>query len=306
MARDVELRIESLAAIVLDASRPPTLRPKLRRSRALAIDGLGAIVLGARPVSAGRQLALSLGATFALHGGFGLGALWWAPTEAVQTSAPRSPPLRIDHVVDLTPPEPPPADEPPPPEPPRMPIAEPALRQASAPAEPPREAVPSPPAEAGQVLAADEEATQPIDFTGFDISTGGGKRYAGGVTASSGTNARAVHASHIDRADSLAMANRAQRHSLARPVGLPAREWPCPWPREADALSGKAQTVVIRVVVRPDGSVASADLVSDPGFGFGRAALACARTQAFEPARDREGQPVTATSPPVRIGFTRD
>jgi protein TonB len=63
--------------------------------------------------------------------------------------------------------------------------------------------------------------------------------------------------------------------------------------------------VVIRAVVRADGAVASAELISDPGYGFGEIALACARQQRFPAATDDHGRPITATSPPIRVKFTR-
>ncbi|WP_437587945.1 energy transducer TonB [Sorangium sp. So ce1000] len=65
------------------------------------------------------------------------------------------------------------------------------------------------------------------------------------------------------------------------------------------------QTVVIRAVVRADGTVASAELLSDPGYGFGQMSLACVRRQRFVPAADEEGRPITATSPPIRVRFPR-
>jgi protein TonB len=46
-------------------------------------------------------------------------------------------------------------------------------------------------------------------------------------------------------------------------------------------------------------------LVADPGVGFGRAALACARRTHFQPARDAAGAPTAAWSSPIRVHFTR-
>jgi outer membrane biosynthesis protein TonB len=62
---------------------------------------------------------------------------------------------------------------------------------------------------------------------------------------------------------------------------------------------------VIRVVVRPDGTVTRAELLSDPGSGFGEVALSCARSSRFQPATDADGRAITATSPPVHVRFTR-
>jgi len=88
-------------------------------------------------------------------------------------------------------------------------------------------------------------------------------------------------------------------------VSLAHHDWACPWPHEADNQQIDEQTVVIQVVVGPDGSVESATLLSDPGHGFGQAAIACALRTRFTPARDREGRPTRATSPAVLVRFTR-
>jgi protein TonB len=92
---------------------------------------------------------------------------------------------------------------------------------------------------------------------------------------------------------------------LTRSVRLPARNWRCPWPRQADALGIDEQTVVLSVAVDARGRVTAAELVRDPGHGFGTAALGCARQARFEPALGRDGQPVAAQSPPIRVRFTR-
>ena len=55
----------------------------------------------------------------------------------------------------------------------------------------------------------------------------------------------------------------------------------------------------IKVSVSPDGSVADVQAVSDPGFGFGRRAMQCARTRVkFEPALDSAGRPIRARRRP--------
>jgi protein TonB len=88
-------------------------------------------------------------------------------------------------------------------------------------------------------------------------------------------------------------------------ISLPDQTWSCPWPRQADAEQIDEQVVVIRVVVSARGVVESAWLVSDPGHGFGEAALACAKKTRFTPARDRSGESLRATSPPIRVRFSR-
>jgi protein TonB len=88
-------------------------------------------------------------------------------------------------------------------------------------------------------------------------------------------------------------------------VGNPREDWRCPWPLEAEPLSVVEQVVALRVVVRVDGTVASSEVVSDPGYGFGAVAAACARRQRFSPATDGAGRPIPATSPLIHVTFTR-
>jgi protein TonB len=88
-------------------------------------------------------------------------------------------------------------------------------------------------------------------------------------------------------------------------VSLPNQNWSCPWPHEADAEKIDEETATIRVVVSTTGTVESVTVVSDPGHGFGPAAVACALRTRFMPARDREGRPVRAASPPILVRFTR-
>jgi periplasmic protein TonB len=88
-------------------------------------------------------------------------------------------------------------------------------------------------------------------------------------------------------------------------VSLEGQNWSCPWPPEADSERIDDQTVVIRVVVDPNGSVRSAEIVVEPGHGFGKAAATCALNTRFTPAHDRDGNAVRARSPPIRVRFTR-
>jgi protein TonB len=46
-------------------------------------------------------------------------------------------------------------------------------------------------------------------------------------------------------------------------------------------------------------------VVSDPGHGFGRAARMCALGRRYTPGNDRAGQPITGTTPPIKVRFTR-
>jgi protein TonB len=296
----IELRRDSVAAIVLDASRCRVSRT-YPTNGSLLPNSLASIVLG--DVGSRRVHSIGAGLLGAAVLYVGIAAtMRWSGDRSAHAIAHAAKPLQIDHVLDLDPPASPdpPTELPKVPEAPR-PRAEPAPRTALAPRD--HSPNPSAPAVAGQVVAAEPEAAEALDFTSFDIATGQGREYAGGVTASSGTNTTAVHSPRVDRDARPGATGGAG--SRARPVGLPATDWSCPWPHEADALSIDEETVVIRVVVRPNGAVVSADLVSDPGHGFGPVALACARSQRFPPALDDAGAPITATSPPVRVHFTR-
>jgi protein TonB len=204
--------------------------------------------------------------------------------------------IAMERAVEVTPP-PPPAAPPPPapaaPESPRVPVP----RSVRAPRA--QEAHATPPAQAGQLAAVSAE---PADFTGTAFIVGSGTSYAGGATTGSGTSRKAalgpVAPEGSRNASSVA-------HSRARAVALDQAAWNCPWPAEADAEQINEQTVVLRATVRADGRADRVDVLSDPGFGFGDAARACALRTRFEPARDTAGQPIPSQSPPIRVHFYR-
>ncbi|MCK8498060.1 TonB family protein [Myxococcus fulvus] len=230
------------------------------------------------------------------------------PTDGVvawhgwKSSSERPPPvatphkqvIQVDHEVDLNPPPPPP--------PQRVARADPPAPRVKTPSPAPRDSVRparAEPARAGAVVTAKEPAA-PLDFTDFDMTTGDAPRYAGGVTASTGRSTTAVNTVLAGDGEGTGTGG-----SRARSIQLSARSWSCPWPKEADTLRIDDQTVVLRVSVDAYGEVTSAELVSDPGHGFGQAALACARKARFDTALDREGRPYAAVSPPIRVRFVR-
>jgi periplasmic protein TonB len=92
--------------------------------------------------------------------------------------------------------------------------------------------------------------------------------------------------------------------SRARRVGLLARDWRCPWPREAAASDSRLETVVLQITVEATGRARTATVTHDPGSGFGPAAVACAVTTPFLPALDSSGTPIPAQST-IRVRFTR-
>jgi len=199
-----------------------------------------------------------------------------------------------ERAVDLSPPPPPP---PPAEPPPSVPAVVSAPRPVHAPA---RAAAPSAPARAGKLTAV---ANEPADFTGGAFVVGGAATFPGGVTATSG---KATAPGTSGAPSGIAGdAIRAHAPSRARAVSLDQAAWSCPWPAEADAEQVNEKTVVLRVRVRPDGRAETVEVVSDPGFGFGAAARACAVATRFEPARDDDGHPIAALSAPIRVHFFR-
>jgi protein TonB len=251
-------------------------------------EGIAAIVLGERARPRRRLLWGAFLAAGAAHAGLALGA-FGGKTPPRAAAKPREV-LRVDHVVDLTPPPPPP---PPPPRVTRAP------KEPPQPAEPTLAPPPPAPAQAGTVVAAEDDSQQPVEFT--DIVAGQGPGFAGGVTATDGTSSKAVHAANVVRGG----APGGTGQSLARSVGPPALDWSCPWPPEAEDLAMDEETVVLRVTVRPDGAVTAVEVMTDPGHGFGRVARECARAYRFPPALDDGGHPIVAMSPPIRVTFTR-
>lgn len=208
---------------------------------------------------------------------------------------------RVD-VIELAPPPPAPVPQTPPETPPMADVAPP----------PPRERLPRttratktppPPAQAGQVVAQEPSASDTVDLSGETFVTGTASAYAGGTTTARGTNSVAVTTRTVDPH---ATPTRAPGEpDRSNPVHLEADEWQCAWPREADEEQIDEQFVVLRVFVGESGRAVSANLVSDPGHGFGTAAVACAMRTRFTPARDSRGVPMATSSPPIRVRFTR-
>ncbi|ACY14568.1 energy transducer TonB [Haliangium ochraceum] len=304
-----ELDASSIAGIVLPPPQRRAASAACQR-RELPAGSPAALVLGSQRRSARPWLA-ALSTAAALHLGAGTALVVGHTSAPAVAPAPEQRTVRIDHVVDLAPPPaelPPPAPAEPPPPPAEAPPPPAAAPPARAPARAQAQAAARAPAQAGKVLAQEPSAEAPLDFTGFDIATGEGVQFAGGVTASSGTSEQAVHGAGVAAGGSASAAaadTGADVSSRARPVSLRARDWSCPWPRAADVLSIDEQVVLLRLVVRADGSVASATTLSDPGYGFAEAALQCARSHRFQPATDAAGEPVLSTSPPIRVTFVR-
>lgn len=201
-----------------------------------------------------------------------------------------------DQVIELaTPPTP---EPPPPPVAPRHTVHTPSSSPSSAAQAPPP--TPPPPAEAAAVVVQEVDEDAPVDLTGTTVVTGKAVTTGPHVV---GAPLAAPSASLI--APSPAPSPPAPIVSQSRPVQLDTARWRCAWPDEATSQDIDEQAVVLRVVVLADGSVEAAQLIDDPGHGFGRAALACAKRTSFTPALDPGGRPTRALSPPIRVRFTR-
>lgn len=176
----------------------------------------------------------------------------------------------------------------------------------------PAEAPPPAAAEAAQVLTADPEPDAPLDLTSEGFISGTGTRFAGGVTAGSGTAKTAVR----DRGATGAGVVGAQGppsptpvpvQDKSRPAGLPVgANWSnCPFPPEADAEQIHQAAVRIVVFVDLSGTPTSVSVLSDPGFGFGRQAQKCAMRFKYPVGLDKFGKPVASATKPFRVTFTR-
>ena len=216
-----------------------------------------------------------------------------------------------------TPEPPPPTPEPPPPTPePATPVPQPKTvtvppREPSPPASPPViedapppvDTQPAPPAAAGEIIDAEVDPAAPVDFTGDTFISGNAAAFVGGVSASAGTNPVPVYSGEVDPNAEPNL--RPGQESLARSVGLAPGAWRCRWPAQAVAQDVYEQFVVLRVVVRADGSAKDVMVVDDPGHGFAEAAIACAKRTRFLPAQNSAGRAIQKRSPPIRVRFTR-
>jgi protein TonB len=273
--------------VVLEAVRAP-------KRRVLCFAGVGALVLHI----GGAAVALALAA----HADV-------AKPHRVKAM------VVVDHVVDLTPPpapkveEPPPApppEAPPPPPPPVKPKikaakeappapppeAPPVPENAPEPEKPPSE--PPPAAQAAQVVAADHGAED-----AFKVVTGSGSSFAGGTTTASGTGTQANHTGQIGTGNG-------NGYSKARAPQVASRNWPCGWPSEAEDLDIEEMYVTVKAVVKANGELGDVKVLQDPGYGFAKRAVWCARTKVrFDPALDANGSPIEGETPPMRVKFER-
>lgn len=94
--------------------------------------------------------------------------------------------------------------------------------------------------------------------------------------------------------------------SLARNAAPGGRNvWACAFPPEANVAQVDRAAVVVQVTVDASGKPVSARVLSDPGYGFGAAAVKCALAKVYFPALDSAGRPIEGVTPPIRVTYMR-
>jgi protein TonB len=221
----------------------------------------------------------------------------------IQRAAFLSEMIEIEEPPAPPPPAPPPTVEEPPPPAPKV-AMKPAPIAPRAPEPEPPPAAAAAAAQAAQVLAQAPQ-DEVLDF-GETVVQGDSAQFAGGVTESGGTSAKAVRDTRartggIEGGTGTATSgiDRSRSASLAG-----AAVWDCPFPEEADDEGIDEAVVTLRVRVALDGTLEAVDVARDPGTGFGREARRCARDKRWQPARDRAGTPVASQSM-INVRFSR-
>jgi protein TonB len=168
-------------------------------------------------------------------------------------------------------------------------------------------AEPAPAAKAAQILAQNPD-NEVLNFGDNVFITGESDRYSGGATTSKGTNDKPPVQARVASGGTgtgQAPAPQIMAVDLSRTAQLAGSgEWRCPFPPEADSDQVDEAAAIIEVVVGADGKAQRANILSDPGHGFGREAKQCAMREAYVPAMDREGHNV-ASSKKFRVKFER-
>lgn len=217
--------------------------------------------------------------------------------------------------VDLAPkpkvaiPPPKPIEAPPEPAPAPAPI-----KAAPKPKDDPYDQPPPAPALASKVLVKNDDPNEKLDFTkdGFTTNDHGTATY--GQQSAQGKGDKPVVAPNANINGVPGGTGTGTAPVQAPPPGpdrsappglVGGTAWSCPFPPEADADQIDQAVATIVVQVRADGSPLSVTVTGDPGHGFGRAARICALGKRFSPALDRNGNPVSGTTPPIRVRFNR-
>ncbi|MBX3181229.1 MAG: hypothetical protein KIT72_14880 [Polyangiaceae bacterium] len=215
----------------------------------------------------------------------------------------------IDIVMDEAKPEPAPEPEP-------EPEAEPEAPPPDTPP-PPAQAAPAAAAQAGRVLEAAPAAGDAVeDMTDFTMVQGDGDRFAGGTTAAHGTSKEAVRNPVVGKdgvkdgkgkqPDAKPLPPPPPKENKARAAAAKGTNWSsCGFPAQADMEQIDFARVRLSVTVDPRGKATSVQVLSDPGNGFGSLARQCAFRMTYRTALGPDGQPITASTPPFTVTFTR-
>lgn len=208
-------------------------------------------------------------------------------------------------------PEPEPVEEPPPPTPkaataPTSENTRPTDPETNAEAK--AEEPPPAPAESGEVLTAEDEV---VDF-GDTIISGNADHFAGGLSSADGTSKSAVRNPHAQSGGVVGGTGKGGPVRVVPPPVDHSRaprlaggvQWNCPFPAEANMEQIDQATVSLQVQVAADGNVQTVNVLSDPGYGFGREAQRCARRKRWDPGIDKKGA-ATGALARIKVRFQR-
>jgi protein TonB len=296
--------MDSTASAILAASAPAPVRARERRDPLTLILGTG---------ETWSVFSICVAVALALHVAMLVFALVSAMLKDLHDAVVEDRArihdyfFRLYDVEVIKPKEPPPPEPPPPEPPPPEPVA--APRPTVKVQEDDIYKNVAVPAQAAKVLTAEAKEDEPVDLTGF--VTGDGTAL-GGMQSGAGKGDRVTmqrNAAHDGVPGGKDKVNAAPppppAEDRSRPVGLGGGGAAnCPFPPEADQDQIDQATASIQITVRPDGSVLSATVLSDPGHGFGRAARICLLGRHFQPALDRTGTPIVSSAP-VNVRFNR-
>ncbi len=212
--------------------------------------------------------------------------------------------------------EPPKQEEPPPPapEPEPDPIIQPAPKAADK-KDDPYEPEKAAPIQAAKILTAPDDPNKTVDLTGEGMVTGNNTDgQLGGQSSPAGTSTIVTKNPEVSPTGKPGGTGSAEpkptqgppKQDLSRSADVVgSKNWSCPFPDEADTDQIDFAQVTVIVTVRADGSAQSVQIASDPGHGFGRAARMCALAKKYSAGLDADGNPVTKSTPPIRISFSR-
>ncbi len=228
--------------------------------------------------------------------------------------------LWTEYDIDLKPQEkekePEKKDEPPPPpEPEPDPIPVPAPKIADKPKDDPYEAEKAAPVQAAKILTAAADPNKVEDLTDQGIVSGENTDGPlGGQSSAQGKSDQITHNPAVSLTGKPGGTGTGDKpppppppkQDLSRSADVVgSKSWSCPFPDEADTDQVDFAQVTVIVTVRGDGSPQSVQVVNDPGHGFGRAARMCALARRYNPGLDADGNPVTKSTPPIRVTFSR-